>query len=295
MCRGAVVLRAQPFETMCDKCREQQTVKQMQYEAVFALGMWRAALIGGCMHSFTNVANALLVSHSLSLSEAGTLVALANFCSLLLLPLLIPMAARLTRVLGAVTMAVVLSTLILVISQEVGGADADWVARSSSGVLPPQEGDERGSLFLWWLPNVGVFGLILCSGVAPVLPLALVPTILPPISAGAAVGSAYGQLDTPTSVGQVLGSLTIGAGRKAGGFGLALRLLFAGVLASLPFTYYAERTVTACASAMHRVLGSSHEMLIEAAKDATPLPPMSSTSSRLRPMARLAFSSSPSL
>ena len=44
---------------------------------------------------------------------------------------------------------------------------------------------------------------------APVLPLALVPTVLPPASVGAAVGQAYGQLEVLSNAGYALGALAV--------------------------------------------------------------------------------------
>ena len=129
---GKIVRRPHPFQTTCDKCKEAAAVARAQQTAVTALSMWRAMLIGAFLHSFSTVVVALLVSHGVPMLEAGRLMSLASILSLLLLPLLIPYAKHLTALLS-VTGAVLISLLLVTISQEFGGEFAPWGGRRYVG------------------------------------------------------------------------------------------------------------------------------------------------------------------
>jgi hypothetical protein len=165
---------------------------------------------------------------------------------------------------------------------------------STKGTPPPEgtEGAARRDLpvVLWWLPRIGVVCMALCSGVAPVLPLALVPIVLPPAQVGASVGKAYGQLDMCSAIGQALGSLALGWARQTGGFQFALRFILGGIVLTLPTTIYAQRSTRAAVAALHRVAQGSHQSLPEVGES-----PMSAAAtcaalikgSRIRPQARL--------
>ena len=143
--------------------------------------------------------------------------------------------------------------------------------------------DPEAALITWWLPRLGVLCMALCSAVAPVLPLALVPTV----SVGTRVGKAYGQLDMLTAAGQALGALSVGWARQTGGFGLALRTILLGILFSLPTTLYAQRAMRSAISAMHTI-ESRHALIAEVAESPLSLASLSMMSaSRIRPHARL--------
>ena len=117
---------------------------------------------------------------------------------------------------------------------------------------------------LCWVSRIGTIGLTLCGTLAPVLPLALVPTVQPPTAVGASVGSAYGMLECLSASGQVALSLLAGLLRQAGGFRLGLRGLFACLVLSIPCTFYAQRTVATAVRAMRRVSRPRHALLAEA-------------------------------
>ena len=100
------------------------------------------------------------------------------------------------------------STLLLIIAQEADGEDAPWSVRATppqlSPLLSPSDVSEEDVPTLqWWLPRMGVSGIALCGVMAPVLPVALVPLVVPPSSAGTNVGRAYGQLEVWLTLGQV--------------------------------------------------------------------------------------------
>ena len=264
---GEVVRRPSAYRTMCDKCRERSAVRMRQDGAVLALGVWRATLLG-CLHAFNSITVALLVEHGLETASAGQLVALASLTSLLSLPLLSLANRRLSRLLLHVSFAVVLFALALLLAQELGGDDALW----TDPFYEPTDRYGRPRpvwhAVHWLLPRVGVFGLALCGVIAPVLPLALVPKILPPSSEGAALGHAYGLLETLSSIGETVITLLIGYARQTGGFRLALRVLFGGILLSWPCACGVRLSIKAAASASARAERPSHAMIAEA--DASP-------------------------
>lgn len=403
---GKIVRRPHPFQTTCDKCKEAAAVARAQQTAVTALSMWRAMLIGAFLHSFSTVVVALLVSHGVPMLEAGRLMSLASILSLLLLPLLIPYAKHLTALLSVITGAVLISLLLVTISQEFGGEFAPWGGRryvggqesdggAGAGDVASAMDDDHGSsafpkpfiddvarrarddkhvsalalaagtaalapsgsaafahvayssasstlagnidllamvlgwstadgsrgtsplsaairlaknatyvsagaagtialsaselpvnaLLSWWLPRIGVVCMALCSCVAPVLPLALVPTVLPPAYVGARVGRAYGQLDMFSALGQTLGSLSLGLARQTGGFTVALRVILAGIILSVPITIYAQRAMRTAVAAMERVNAASDE-LMTGSRD-SPISVQALTGGRVRPLARL--------
>ena len=125
------------------------------------------------------------------------------------------------------------------------------------------EANAGGPLLQWWLPRIGVIGITFCGMIAPVIPLALVPSVLPPSSEGLSLSRAYGLLDTLSSIGQMLISLTVGATRQAGGYQPALRLLLGGVLLSLPLTVCVQRAIDESSRLTSRAQEPDHQLLIE--------------------------------
>ena len=80
---------------------------------------------------------------------------------------------------------------------------------------------------------------------------------------GTSVGAAYGLLECLSALGQVAISLLGGITRQAGGFPLALRAMFAGLLLALPATFYAQRAVERAVRAMRQIARPQHALLIE--------------------------------
>lgn len=384
---GVLVRQRRAFATgsTCDKCAERQLVHAAQREAVLALGLWRAMIIGG-MHALASLSVPLLVTHHFALQSAGSIVALAGFGALVTLPLL-AMATRSYRTLHTllllVSLAILASAAVFTLADAIGGEAGNWAcspdeaavtynptahhrshdyedyddgvateerkgvdgrallavhddggggggARDRIVDLINSRASARGSLG-WWiataeltkspvtggggstsgdggggesgllclLSRVGTIGLALCGTVAPVLPLALVPAVHPPLTVGASIGAAYGLLECLSSGGVVALNLLAGVARQAGGFRLVLRGLTTFLLLTLPSSWYARRSVERAVSAMRRTARPRHslltELLIEA--DHHDLAPGSSlsgdiifdtrtTSSRVRPGAR---------
>ena len=80
-------------------------------------------------------------------------------------------------------------------------------------------------------------------------------------------------------------SLSLGLARQTGGFTVALRVILAGIILSVPITIYAQRAMRTAVAAMERVNAASDE-LMTGSRD-SPISVQALTGGRVRPLARL--------
>lgn len=187
-----VIYRPLPFaDQVCDRCRTAAAQLRAQNRALFSLALWRASAVG-CIHALSMVTVALLVSHSWSASEAGTLVALSSTASLFCLPLILLCSAHMIPLLGVLSLGVLACIGMLALAQEIGGNTAPWGSSTggdatvaSAGADPAYSdfmhlGSKSVDLgtssadvplgppwLLWALPRAALYGMSFCSVLPP--------------------------------------------------------------------------------------------------------------------------------
>ena len=148
---GELIRGVKPYSGItCDKCLERQVVQAAQREAICALGLWRATLIG-TLHALATLSVPLLVSHQYQLQSAGSLVALSGAGALIALPLLAA-AARSYRTLQmlllAISLAVIATAAAFTLADALGGDGGSWTCPAETegslpGMMMPYDYDDE--------------------------------------------------------------------------------------------------------------------------------------------------------
>ena len=117
-----------PYQTACEPCSAQEEARDQARQAVLLLSAWRACTVG-LLHGFVGVTSGLLVSHGLTLREAGGLNAAYSGVALLVLVPLPALASRvgLRPLLIAVSAVGTAAAALLLATQQMGDADP-WAA-----------------------------------------------------------------------------------------------------------------------------------------------------------------------